>query len=218
MRDALQVGQEHKNRFLLALLLVLALALVIYPFDPDLLLWIRRWHSHTHYLFARELSIWGNYLFLSLILPAAIGAMAHWRGKMKLRDVAVAAILAASFAGLATNVFRFSLGRPRPFAKKTDGFYGPSTNYKYHGFPSAHSATSMATAATFVAAAPVIGAPLALGALAVGWSRIYRRRHHPVDVMVGATIGAIFGVAFGVGVRRRYADSGSDSDSDGDLD
>ena len=86
--------------------------------------------------------------------------------RLSFQRLAVGCLLAASIAGISVNLVRSTAGRPRPMAGMKDGFYGPSLQYELHGFPSAHAATSMATAAVFVIPAPFIGIPMV--GLAVG--------------------------------------------------
>jgi undecaprenyl-diphosphatase len=43
------------------------------------------------------------------------------------------------------------------------------------------------------AAAPAVGAPLGILALAVGWSRLATRRHFPTDVAAAVVLGVVVG-------------------------
>jgi undecaprenyl-diphosphatase len=100
--------------------------------------------------------------------------------------------------GLGVELFAFLLanyviGRPRPDVVKVGE--QPGT----YSYPSGHIAATIVlwggiaalllwhhrrTAATWIAAVVV-----ALAAVAVGFTRIYRGMHHPTDVLVGAALG-----------------------------
>lgn len=152
---------------------------------------------------SRWLSFWGDYYTGSLIVVAVLATLGWVFRRVRWRRAALAALLAASMAGMGANVFRFGLGRPRPLAAVPDGLYGPKGSHKYHAFPSAHSATAFATSTTLLVAVPAVGGPLMAMAIGVGWSRLYHRWHRPSDVWVGASLGILFGCALGSAARRR---------------
>jgi undecaprenyl-diphosphatase len=111
-------------------------------------------------------------------------------------------LLAASLAGCMTLTLRTMLGRPRPVAKVNDGFYGLLWDASYHGFPSGHSTTSVATATTLLLVAPPwVSLPVTVGAGGVLWSRMLLRQHHPADVWAGACLGFLWGILFAAGTR-----------------
>ncbi|MEL6548411.1 MAG: phosphatase PAP2 family protein, partial [Myxococcota bacterium] len=150
---------------------------------------------------ARNFSRWGDLWGTGIVAALLFAAGAALRSS-RMKRAALAVLLAASLAGLSANVVRFSVGRPRPVSKKPDGLYGPTTQYRLLGFPSAHASTASATASTVAVVFPLIGLPLVALAVGVMWSRIHRRRHHPTDVLVGAFIGALFGIGLGLSAKR----------------
>jgi membrane-associated phospholipid phosphatase len=178
---------------------------------------------------AGEFSFWGDFLPgtlpLSLLL---IGAGTLFR-RPAWRRAGLAALLAAIVAGGCVSAFRVTLGRPRPFATAAevagkighvpaplltfgkpgaegelpDGFYGPQKPMLFHGFPSGHAATSLATGAALTVALPPLGVPVLLGAVGVCWSRFYLRRHYLSDLAVGGTVGIAVGIYCGLLARRQ---------------
>jgi membrane-associated phospholipid phosphatase len=104
------------------------------------------------------------------------------------------------------------VGRPRPHevvkTEIADGFYGPTMNPDMQSFPSGHTATALGSADPVAILAPPIGVPILVFAGSVGSSRMYKNKHYPKDVLIGAFIGTVFGVAAAVVVRRRYRRDG----------
>lgn len=60
-------------------------------------------------------------------------------------------------------------------------------------FPSGHSASAFAFAEGVSAAAPALGLPVRLAAVAVSYSRVHTGVHYPGDVVAGALIGMTTG-------------------------
>lgn len=191
------------------ILLVLLAGAAMLPFEKEWLAALTAGgESGTHHL-ARPISYWGDFLTGSLILALMLWMAGFFAKKALWRKAAIASLMAAMLAGAAANCFRLTLGRPRPSAEMADGFYGIQTSSKYHGFPSGHSATAFGSAAAVCVAVPAVGVPAMAGAVAVGWSRMRLRRHHPTDILVGGALGVIFGVALGRAARLRRG-SGSE--------
>ncbi len=149
------------------------------------------------------LSRWGDFYRLNLLLLVGGLVLAWWNRSAALRRGVLAVFLAALLAGIAVNVLRPTLGRPRPSANLPDGFYGPSLSHDFHGFPSGHATTAFATASAVAVLAPPYAIPAFLGATAVAGSRIALDRHHPTDSLAGAALGCWLGLAAGYGGRRR---------------
>jgi membrane-associated phospholipid phosphatase len=141
-------------------------------------------------------------LMLAVPLSLAIWGAGVAGGRVRWRKIGLACLMAACVAGLLVNVFRATTGRPRPkaaqpYTEVKDGFYGPHLRESsYQSFPSGHATTSTATAVVIAAAVPVATIPCVIYAVAVSWSRIQLRMHHPIDVTVGASIGLVCGLCF----------------------
>ena len=185
-----------------AVLATAVLALVLVQYDRALLRAVRTLRSRNLRYWARWFSEWGDFQTGSLILGVVVLVVGIGLRSAAWRRAALASVLASSLAGVTSLSLRTVIGRPRPAAKLPDVAHGPSLNYDLHGFPSSHAATSFGTASALVVALPVMGVPVAVGAVAVVWSRMYRKRHHPTDVAVGAMMGILFGVVAGLGARR----------------
>ncbi len=181
--------------------LLAALALV--PADARLLHALTDNDTRAMRNIARAISFWGDFPTGSLLVSAGLWLCGALARRANWRAAALAALLASATAGLGANAFRLTLGRPRPNAELADGLYGPRADHRYHAFPSGHSATAMGSAAALSIALPPIAAPAVGAALAVGWSRIYLRQHHPSDVIAGFTFGAVAGIALGLAARPR---------------
>jgi undecaprenyl-diphosphatase len=78
-------------------------------------------------------------------------------------------------------------------------------------FPSGHSASAFAFAEGVSTAAPALGVPVRLLAVAVAYSRVHTGVHYPGDVvagsLIGITAGEIASRVVGVAVNRMGSDS-----------
>lgn len=204
--EAARLARRHAFSLGLIGIAGLLASLALMPLDARLLHGLTDNDTRALRDIARAISFWGDFptgslmLSLALLLFGIVARRPFWR------STAMATLLAAAIAGLTANCLRLSLGRPRPSADLADGLYGPRRGHRFHAFPSGHSATSMGSAAALAMAIPPAAAPALGAALAVGWSRIYLRQHHPSDVVAGFTLGALAGVAFGAAARNTRED------------
>jgi len=113
--------------------------------------------------------------------------------------------LGATLAGLFDDLFRLTMGRPRPETHLADGFYGftNAMHGTYQSFPSGHAATTFGTAAALLVCDLPLGIVTTIYALAVVWARMELNRHYPTDIIVGAGIGISFGLMVGYGAKLR---------------
>ncbi len=172
---------------------------------------------------AERLSFWGDFLPGTVPLSVGIWLLGIWCKRPRWQQAAVACLLSAVVAGSLVSAVRLTVGRTRPDAtletararlgyepkpiislghllpdgQMMDGFYGIKRPAMFQAFPSGHSATSVATAATLVVTLPECGVVLVPVAAGVCWSRLYLHKHHLSDVLVGALVGLIVGIFCG---------------------
>ena len=187
-------------------------ALALLPADARLLHVLTNNDTRALRDIARAISFWGDFPTGSLIVSVALWSLGTLARRPRWRAASLAALLASAVAGVTANCLRLTLGRPRPNTELPDGLYGPRPDYRYHAFPSGHSATAMGSAAALAIALPPTAAPAIGGAIAVGWSRLYLKQHHPSDVIAGFTLGAAAGVALGLAARAAHRPSGNGDD------
>lgn len=159
-----------------------------------------QWFAQRHVLawesWAQLVSHIGDWPSLALAVLGAI-LLARVCRKRRCMTILIVMFAATLLAGAIVQPMRALTGRARPHPEKVGGWYGPRKEgkwivgrHRYSSFPSAHTTV----AAAFVTPLLVMGGmrwlPVALVALAVGWSRVYLGSHHPSDVMVGLVIGA----------------------------
>lgn len=104
-------------------------------------------------------------------------------------------VLTCELTGLAALILRILLGRTRPLADVSQGFYGVWYHghwiigrYEFSSFPSGHSATAVGLAAAAWMVSNRWGAVASLFALLVMWSRIALQCHHFSDVVASAVL------------------------------
>lgn len=94
---------------------------------------------------------------------------------------------------LVVDVFKFSLGRPRPYTD--DGFEPFTSDEENHSFPSGHVSETVATVTPLAGRFGKRLVPFILGLspLCMGFARMFLGEHHPTDLlggMVAGTFGA----------------------------
>lgn len=182
--------------------MVLAIA-VFFPRDVALADWIHQDRSEFLRDVARRFSTHGDFrlpieFFLFLVIAGV------WKKRSDWRRLGLAILLAASFAGAVATTVRVATGRPRPSAHVADHFGGPEfRDHKRQSFPSAHAATSIATATVVLCGTGSVGVPFFLLSLGVPWARVYMHDHYLSDITVGGLVGIWFGLALGLPVRSR---------------
>ena len=182
---------------------------LVHPYDRAVLEHIYENEDPALTRLANELGWWGDFAQFNLVGFLAIWLIGALLGNRWFQRLAVATFYGALLAGLSVNALRFSMGRPRPHAHIEEGipdrFHGiPGVlrGWNYHGFPSGHTSTAMGMGTPVVTAGGVYGLPVFLFSCSVGWSRIYKKKHYPTDVLVGGAFGMIYGCAGGWHLRR----------------
>jgi membrane-associated phospholipid phosphatase len=128
----------------------------------------------------------------SLIVFLLLLAMRRW---MQAWEVIAAFVISALLAQLLKNLFSM----PRPFEFFRPGEYGyfinGVTRRGFASFPSGHSTTvfALATLLALFEKNKKWNILYALGAVAVGYSRIYLGQHFLTDVVCGSALGVLTG-------------------------
>jgi membrane-associated phospholipid phosphatase len=117
---------------------------------------------------------------------------------VELGELAGFFFFSVAFAGITTNLVKWTVGRSRPVLFDSDGtftFTPLSFDYAHVSFPSGHATTAaaafMAIALIFRGRWPVIGVAV-VGATAIALSRVGVRAHFPSDVVAGLFVGSAF--------------------------
>lgn len=110
------------------------------------------------------------------------------------RHAGIDTLAAHAVAGVAVQIPKHIIGRPRPRLTHVDAFeYGPSFQGGLDAFPSGHSAASFAVAAVLARYFPRMSWLWYGAACFVGVSRFLRGSHFPTDVLAGAVLGYLVG-------------------------
>lgn len=107
-------------------------------------------------------------------------------------------------SGLASQIIKLPIGRPRPFLIDTYGpfdFHPFMFNARFASFPSGHTITAFAMAMAIGYLAPRLRLPLFIVAVLVAISRLVLGSHYLSDTMGGALIGLVSAVL----LRRMFA-------------
>lgn len=141
-----------------------------------------------------------------LITAAGIYGIGLADGQRRTEDLGLHTIAAIVLASTETGVIKIVSGRARPVISPDNarnfGLFRGLRNDNYRSFPSGHTTSAFAFAATVASETQrwwpgtrwVIGPILYGGATLTGLSRIYNDAHWASDVMAGAALGTFTGV------------------------
>ena len=134
--------------------------------------------------------------YIAFGVPVAMAVMACMKDDKKLWKEAMYVGCSVAGAFILAQGMKYAVNRERPYDAYPDIVYAYSREDS-PSFPSAHTATAFALAASLCVKHPkwYVIAPSALWACSVGVSRINEGVHYPSDVLAGAVIGAGCAVA-----------------------
>ena len=135
----------------------------------------------------------GDGLTLVLLCIGLWGIGYLWKQKAW-QQAGIDGLLAHALAGLAVQILKHLIGRPRPRWTHQEAFeFGPSWQGGLDAFPSGHASASFAVAAVLARYFPEWRGLWYGGALFVGMARVAGGSHFPTDVLGGAVLGFLIG-------------------------
>ncbi len=185
----------------------LACLALLAQLDFQAVLLIRSLHSP----FVERLGNIGNRLgdeITLLALCAGLWGVGWIRRSRTWRQAGLDALVGHALAGIAAQILKHLIGRPRPRFAHQDAFeHGPSLQGGLDAFPSGHTAVSFAVVAVLARYFPAWIWAWYGGAVFVGLSRFFRGSHFPTDVLGGAVLGFLIGYVWArpLGEWRRHA-------------
>ncbi len=127
----------------------------------------------------------------------------------RLRRAGVWTLVSFAASGLAANIVKVIVHRPRPWTTEPPPaeWSGYLHNSAFQSFPSAESATSFAVAMMIGAWYPRWRVALLILAALIAIARVVVGRHHPSDIVAGAMLGIAVSRYLLGGVRPKEARS-----------
>lgn len=196
MEKFVSVFKNHKYYFSLVILFLLVSLIFLSLTDK----------ADGFFLLNQHHSFWMNVFFVNYtffgdgIFTIGLCAFLYYKNHKSLLMII---LVAFASSGLCVQVLKNIIYSPRP------QLYFEATQYRFiidgwgnsgggtNGFPSGHTTSAFALATILSAhfRKKGISTLLFMGAILVGYSRIYLAKHFPVDVFAGTFIGAFFGTA-----------------------
>jgi len=130
---------------------------------------------------------WPSHLALGLIL----WAIAWARGSKKWTRICLSMLIAMSIAGVAGQVIKRAIPRPRPSVHSELRWGGPRFSTNYHAFPSGHVAASTAFFGVLLLARRRFGLACLPIPILIGFSRMYIGAHYLSDVVCAVVLGIL---------------------------
>ena len=129
-----------------------------------------------------------------VLLCLGLWGIGYLRKNRTWQRAGIDGVLAHALAGVAVQILKHLIGRPRPRWTHQEAFeYGPSWQGGLDAFPSGHAAASFAVAAVLARSFPEWRGLWYGGALFVGMARVVGGSHFPTDVLGGAVLGFLIG-------------------------
>jgi membrane-associated phospholipid phosphatase len=149
---------------------------------------IREHQNRGVYDFMRTVSQFGDWplhVFLGLLLLGT----AWIRGSRKWSRIFLAMLIAMALAGVAGQVIKRTIPRPRPSVHTHIRWGGPHFSTKFHSFPSGHVGASTAFFGVLLFARRRVGLACLPIPILIGFSRMYIGAHYLSDVVCAAVLG-----------------------------
>lgn len=170
------------------LMVTVGVLLIVHP-KPGAFMVLNSFHSDALDNLFRLITLLGDGRFTVLV---ALGLFF-----MKKRMMAFQIISSFLLSGGIVQLIKMIFSEPRPamyfqlHGITYNHFLANVTLHNFHSFPSGHTATAFALAASLalLVKQKSAGAPLALMAFLIGYSRIYLGQHFPEDVEAGMFLG-----------------------------
>ncbi len=129
-----------------------------------------------------------------VLLCVGLGGIGYLWKKKAWQQAGIDGLVAHALAGIAAQILKHLIGRPRPRFTHQDAFdYGPSWQGGLDAFPSGHASASFAVATVLTRYFPEWRGVWYGGAFFVGMARVVRGSHFPTDVLGGAVLGFLIG-------------------------
>lgn len=201
-RESGEIVRERWMALLSFTVFTLVITIWMHRWDPAMQAWIRTHQDGEWVNVAQQLSYWGKLHLAPIFAVVLMFVVGFYRHLPRLSWAALAGLLGGCVSGIAVNIGKVIVGRPRPFTPLTDGTNWFHFGYDYASFPSGHAAHCVGMAAAVVVLAPRVGLLMILASIAVGWSRWYLIRHYVTDVWAGSCLGLAIGLVLGLAAHR----------------
>jgi undecaprenyl-diphosphatase len=142
-----------------------------------------------------------NGIYVLGAVLAILGLLELRRHPRKAIEIGAAAALALAFAGVLVFISGLFINEARPFVNDPDTVQ-LIAHAKDNSFPSDHTTVAAAAAMVGALAWPKWGWALLLGALLIGFARVFAGIHFPGDILGGMVIGCAAGFAAWLIIQR----------------
>ncbi len=143
-----------------------------------------------------------------VLLCVGLWGIGSLRKNRTWQQAGIDGLVAHALAGIATQILKHLIGRPRPRFTHQEAFdYGPSWQGGFDAFPSGHASASFAVAAVLARSFPTWRGAWYGGALLVCLGRVVRGSHFPTDVLAGAVLGFFIGYVWARALKEWRANA-----------
>jgi len=174
--------------------IIIALLPVIFLEDNLIRTLLKEHRIHVLFKLMHFLTWLGVGWVLAAVAAILLG-IGYLRQYSKLIKAAVLSLIALAISGLAVQMIKHLIGRPRPrLVEQGIVSWGPSLQSGHDSLPSGHALSSFAMAAVLSSFYPTGQWVWYSLAVLVAFTRIYIDAHFASDVFVGAVLGVLIGI------------------------